>query len=302
MNKVLITGLTGFIGKHLYKFLIDNDIEIVAIAKNPDLSLKNVTWIIGDLSSDVDIIISKLSHHIDTFDCLYHIAWSGVQAKDKNNYAIQAKNIDIAKNIVEICHYVGCTKFINSGTVAEYVHEDGLINDKCVPSPSDLYGVMKVTSKNLIGVMANSYQINVINTIICSTYGEYRSDDNVISYTIKSLLNNESPKYGALNQMWDFLYVEDVAHALYLIGQYGLCGKTYGIGGGRFKRLKEYILDIQKIINPNIPIQIGALEEKYKQVLNSCVDSYLLQKDTGFFPEFSFEEGICRTINYYKNN
>ena len=300
MKKILITGITGFIGRHLYENLRDNNIEIIAIARNPDFSMDGVTWISADLYSDLEIIKDKLSDHIGTIDVLYHLAWSGVQAKDKNIFELQSRNVFIANNVVEICKYVKCNKFINSGTVAEYVCEDGLINDKCLPTPMDIYGVMKVTSRNIISTLCSDNNIEFINTIVCSTFGEYRSDDNIISYTIKTLLDNKSPKYGLLNQMWDFLYVKDVAFALFLIGDKGVHGKTYGIGSGRYKRLNEYIYEIRDIINPNIKINIGELQEKYKKVLNSCVDSYQIQKDTGFYPKYTFEEGIRKTIEFYK--
>ena len=300
MKRIVITGITGFIGRHLYEILKDKNIEIIAIARTPDLTMEGVTWINADLSDDINIIKSIIKKYVGAIDTFYHLAWMGVQAKDKNVFAIQSLNIIIANNVVEICKYIECKKLINSGTVAEYVCEDGLINDKCLPTPMDIYGVMKVASKNIISTLCMYYDIEFVNTIVCSTFGEYRSDDNVISYTIKSLLNNESPSYGLLNQMWDFLYVKDVAQALFLIGDKGVHGKTYGIGSGRYKRLSEYIYEIRDIINPEIEIGIGRLKEKYERVLNSCVDSYQIQKDTGFYPKFSFDEGIMRTIEFYR--
>ena len=300
MKRVLVTGLTGFVGRHLYELFKENGIEIIAIVRQPDPSMKGVKWVVGDLVSDLNHIKEGLKPYIGTLDTLYHLAWKGVNAAVKNEFDIQSDNIFIANNIVEISKYVECDRFINSGTVAEYVCEDGLINDKCVPTPMDLYGVMKVASRNIIATECNKYGINMIGTIICSTYGEYRSDDNVVSYTIKTLLQNKAPEFGLLNQMWDFLYVKDVAKALFLIGEKGIYGKTYGIGSGRYKRLNEYIYDIHKFVGNNTEIKIGALKEKYKKVLNSCVDCYQIQKDTGFYPEYSFEEGIKRTIAFYK--
>ncbi len=300
MRRIIITGITGFIGRHLYEVLKEKGVEIVAISRKIDLSMESVKWIEADLSCDLDEIKKGLNKYIGTIDVFYHLAWMGVKSKYKNTFDIQTKNITIANNVVEICKYVKCDRFINLGTVAEYVCEDGLINDKCLPSPMDLYGVMKVASRNIISTLCMYNTIEFINTIVCSTFGEYRSDDNIISYTIKSLLRNESPQYGLLNQMWDFLYVKDVANALFLIGSKGVNGKTYGIGSGRYRRLDEYIYEIRNIINPTIDLGVGILTSKYQRVLNSCVDSYQTQKDTGFYPEYSFKEGIIRTIEYYK--
>jgi len=56
------------------------------------------------------------------------------------------------------------------------------------------------------------------------------------------------------------------------------------------------------MINPQLPLGIGILGNKYENVLSSCVNTFQLQKDTGFLPKMSFEEGILRTITYFSEN
>ena len=58
-------------------------------------------------------------------------------------------------------------------------------------------------------------------------------------------------------QMWDFLYVGEVARALKLIGEKGISGKTYGIGSGVYRQLKDYIMKIRDIIDPQLELGIG---------------------------------------------
>lgn len=203
---------------------------------------------------------------------------------------------------ISICEDMACTRFINLGMVGEYVSLDGLINENWIPSPADVYGAVKVAVRNLLSVQASLCGIEMIDTILCSTYGEFRFDDNVISYTVKKLLKRECPEYGHLEQMWDFLYAGDAAYALYLIGQKGLGGKTYCIGSGIYRHLYEYIEVIRDMIDPSLSLGIGRLGNKYEKVLNSCVDTFQLQKDTGVRPQFSFEEGMERTIAYFKED
>lgn len=307
MKKVIVTGANGFVGRHLLKKLLAEQVEVFAIVRKKiemqELmdDYNNIKWIIGDLYYDTDAIIDSLRvNGALQADCFYHLAWNGVAACDKNNYDEQIKNIEIGMNVIRVCKEIECIKFINLGTVGEYVSLDGLINEKWVPSPADIYGAVKVAVRNLLSVKASADNIDVINTILCSTYGEFRCDDNVISYTIKKLLKREKPQFGRLEQMWDFLYVDDVAYALYLIGEKGIGGKTYSIGSGTYRHLYEYIEMIRDMIDPDLPLGIGELGDKYQKVLNSCVDTFQLQKDTGFKPMFSFEEGISNTIAYFK--
>lgn len=304
MKRVIISGASGFVGRHLMGELLRQGIEVFAIARKQieiaELAQYNINWVIGDLFTDKDLIIGTLESYGGGYDCFYHLAWNGVSANEKNNYDEQIKNIEIGMNALNVCRNVSCDRFINLGTVGEYVSLDGLINEKWVPSPADIYGAFKVAVRNILAVEATRNGMEFINTILCSTYGEHRCDDNVISYTIKQLLAGNKPQYGALEQMWDFLYVEDVAYALYLIGEKGTAGKTYSIGSGIYRHLYEYVETIRDQINPELELGIGELGSKYQKVLNSCVDTFQLQKDTGFKPRYSFEEGIQRTISYFQ--
>ena len=304
MEKIIIAGANGFVGRNFLDYLQKKDVELYGIVrqeKNLPESAENIHWISGDLSQNNSNIIQDLRKcHADNADCLYYLAWNGVDSHQKNNYYEQIKNITIARHILEIAKELHCKRIVNLGTVGEYVSVDGLINEKSAPSPADIYGSVKVAVRHLLTVQAELEGIDIINTILCSTYGEYRGDDNVISYTIKSLLRGECPQYGNLSQMWDFMYIQDAVHALYLIGEKGISGKTYSIGSGTYRHLYEYIEKIRDIIDPSLPLGIGNMGNKYQKVLNSCVDTFQLQKDTGFQPRFTFEEGIQNTIIYLK--
>ena len=140
---------------------------------------------------------------------------------------------------------------------------------------------------------------DLIWAVLPSTYGEGRKGDNILTYTIKSLLSNKKPKYGKLEQMWDFLYVSEVARALVELGEKGKHNSTYGIGSGVYRTLKDYIVIVRNLINPDLELGIGELD--VPEELSSCVDIAKLTNDTGFVPQISFEEGIRRTIEYYKN-
>lgn len=132
-------------------------------------------------------------------------------------------------------------------------------------------------------------------------FGRGRRDDNIITYTITTLLWGERPQYGMLMQMWDFLYVGEVARALRLIREKAIPGKTYGIGSGVYRQLKDYIVKIRDIINPELELGIGDIPALSDKAFSSCVNIYELVKDTGFEPKVSFEEGIHKTIAYYRN-
>ena len=306
MKKCIVTGASGFVGKHLVRELLSHDVEVYALAGTADSDIPDegeacVHWIKGRFPEDTESIRDEILRlGGEAADCMYHLAWCGVAGDQKDDYKLQLSNMDIGMSALSVCEECSCRRFVYLDTVGEYVSVDGLINERQTPSPGDIYGAMKLSVGTVLAVQAGKKQIDMIRAILSSTYGEYRGDQNVITYTIKMLLAGKRPKFGRLEQMWDFLYVKDAAKALYLVGEKGIAGKTYSVGSGKYRKLYQYIMQIRDQIDPSLELGIGELGNRYEKIHNSCVDTFQIQKDTGFYPEYSFREGIDRTIRFYR--
>lgn len=170
---------------------------------------------------------------------------------------LQYGNIETAINMIRLSKAVGCKVFIAAGTVAEYAFSKDVIDFSEKQTPNDVYGATKVAVHYLLEAVAKQIGQNMIWAVLPSTFGEGRSSGNIITYTINTLLESKKPVYGRLDQMWDFLYVVEVARALADIGEKGKYNVTYGIGSGNYRTLKEYICRIRDIINPDLPLGIG---------------------------------------------
>ncbi len=297
MKKVVISGATGFIGKWLIREMLKNKIEVTAIIR--DMARMDEKY-----GADIHVIeasdYDKVELRPDEYDVFYHLAWSGVDASDKNRIDLQLLNIQMAISAMKLAKRCGCKKFIATGTVAEYTMCDSVMNVSNRQTPSDFYGAVKVAVFYMLEVLSKQIDIPFIWAQLPSTFGEGRNDDNIIVYTIKELLAGKKPLFGPLDQMWDFLYVSEVAKALRLLGEFGIPGKTYGIGSGEYSCLKNYILRIRDMIDPQMELGIGELPVFGQRVMSSCVGIYDLVKDTGFKVQVGFEEGMRRTIDYYK--
>lgn len=302
-NKVIVTGATGFIGSWFTEELLKNNYRVSVVVRDPSKLISSVrenpnTDIICGSLDDLDC--SKFDN--TTYEVFYHLAWNGVSPENKNDIEIQMSNIRYALNAIEVAHKLGCKRFIALGTVAEYALCDDVMNFNFKPTPNDIYAATKVAVYNYLNVRARQLGQDFNWIIVPSTFGERRMDNNIITYTIRSLLNGDKPKYGDLFQMWDFLYVSEVARAIRLIGERGIPGKIYGIGSGKYRPLKDYIEKIRDIINPNLELGIGEVQNMSKQSFSSCVNIYDLIRDTGFIPNVSFEVGITKTVEWFRRN
>ena len=151
--------------------------------------------------------------------------------------------------------------------------------------------------------LANRYNMKHIWTRIFSVYGPYDNENTMIMNSIKMMLENkESPSYTKAEQMWDYIYSEDVAKAFYLLAEKGRDGQVYCIAQGKAQELKNYIEVIRDHIDKNIELKLGELPYSEKQVMNLSVDITKLKQDVGFTPTVTYEEGIERTIKWYKEN
>ncbi len=301
MKNVIVCGGTGFIGSWLVDELLSKNIHVVELVRNKDriplehMQNSNFSYIETEFFRLSDIKIEV------KIDCFYYLAWAGVSGKEKNEFLVQLENIKFAVEAIKLAKKISAKKFIATGTVAEYVFCDKLIDVNLKQTPNDLYGATKTAVHYYLDVLSRQLNQPFIWALLPSTYGERRSDSNIITYTIMSLLKGEKTQYGNLNQMWDFLYVADVAKALYYLGEEGKDNKVYGIGSGIYKPLKEYLYIIRDMINPNEMLGIGELPEMSSKTFSSCVDISEIIKDTHFKPQTSFEEGIARTILYYRS-
>lgn len=301
MKKAIVTGGTGFIGSWLVQELLEKEIHVTVIVRNKEKLLDEFKN-----NSSISIIEKEIEDiSVDDFDDIgydvfFHLGWGGVAPENKNSIEMQLNNISMSLHALEVANSIGCKKFIASGTVAEYVFCDDVMDVNAKQTPNDMYGAAKVSAHYFLEVRARQLNQPFIWMVIPSTFGERRHDNNIITYTITSLLKGQKPTYGNLNQMWDFLYVKEVVRAIYLIGEKGKTEKVYGIGSGEYRPLKDYIEIIRDLIDPELPLGIGDVPALSEKTFSSCVNIYDLSKDTGFIPQISFYEGIKKTIEYYK--
>lgn len=301
MKRVVITGGTGFIGRRLTNEIRDNGVEVILLVRNKARCgfCEEPNLIIIEYYSKEYDELTQCNHDIDVF---YHLAWEGVAPEKKNNRSIQIKNIDFAMEMLEFADSIKAKRFIATGTVAEYAFCEDVMDVYAKQTPNDLYGASKTAAHYMLETWARTINMPFNWIVIPSTFGEGRRDNNILTYTIRTLLAGEKPSYGYLTQMWDFLYVGEVVRALRLIGELGHSEKIYAIGSGVYKPLREYVEIIRDIINPRLELGIGDKPALSEKAFSSCVSISELTKDTGFVPEVSFEEGIKKTISFFEKD
>lgn len=305
MKRVIITGPTGSIGTALIEHLIQNDVEVLAVVRRNSKRKSNIVKhpLVKCIELNLDELesISQFTEG-NMYDVFFHFGWDGTFGNSRNNMQGQLLNIQYTLDAVEAASRAGCKKFIGAGSQAEYGRVEGNLSATTPVFPENGYGIAKLCAGQMSRILCEQKGIEHIWTRILSIYGPNDGLATMVMSTISKLLKGQKASLTQGEQKWDYLYSKDAGKAMYLLGEKGQSGKIYCIGSGQVKKLKDYIEVIKENIDSNAELGYGEIPYSEKQVMYLCADISELERDTGFVPDYSFEEGIKETIDWYKKN
>jgi len=295
MNKAIITGPTGLIGTALIQHLVNQDVEVYTVVRPNSKRKQNILN-----HPKVHIIECTLAEigdckmpDGDYSDCtFFHLAWEGAGGPYRNDMYLQTGNIKATLDAVALAAKLKCSAFIGAGSQAEYGRVEGFLTPTTPAFPENGYGMAKLCAGQMSREECKKNNIRHCWTRILSIFGLNDGENTLISSAIRNLSQNTPTEFTPCEQMWDYLYSKDAAKALYLIGEKGKDGAIYCIGSGKAKPLNSYLETIRDIVRPDATLGIGLKPYAPKQVMHLCADISNLTEDTGFIPDYSFEQGI----------
>jgi len=296
--KAAITGPTGSIGSELAEELIENGHEVIAIVRPGSPRIKNLPESNLVQIIECDISDYKSLRGKNSCDIFFHLAWEGTTVVARQDEKIQKDNINYTLDAADLAKNWGAKKFVGAGSQAEYGPSNKQLTSSTPINPISAYGKAKYEAGIRCGLYCSKKGIGFNWTRILSTYGKNDSEGTLIQYVIRTLKEGRTPQLTKCKQRWDYIYSRDCAKALLAIGLKGIDGKTYCIGSGSVKPLKEYVEDIRSMIDPNLPVNYGAIDYYPDQPMMLCADISELTRDTGFVPTTSFKEGIRMILNH----
>lgn len=301
--KAIVTGANGFVGSNVVKKLLNENIEVLAISRSFENSKLEDNSNLTKLEINVKDI-SKLERIVNEgeYELFYHFAWNGSSGSKRCDEMIQTENALQTVLCLKTAAKIRCKKFIVAGSIMEYEANEVMYTQNTKPGLAYIYGVGKVLAHELCKPIANSLGIELIWGYITNAYGVGENSPRFINTTLRKIINNEKLEFTSGTQNYDFIYIDDVANAFYLLGLYGKTNKGYMIGSGDAKPLKEFIIEMcnehagdNKPLFGNVPFT----------GVNISLDVYSIKEiehDCGFKPMISFKEGTKRTLEYLKED
>jgi len=303
MKKAVVTGANGFIGGHLVKELLAQNVEVIAVVRNEKSNIESLAEI-----KDLKIVYCELNKIktlpekiIDRdFDVFYHFAWTGSAGNARVDENLQIQNALWTVDSLRVAKELGCKRFVGAGSIMEKETIAAVYTQENQPGMAYIYGTGKLTAHCISKSVAAQLNIEHVWGIITNAYGPGELSPRFVNTTIRKIIKNETLQFTAATQNYDFVYITDVAKAFYYIGLNGKPFCSYTIGSSNAKPLKEFIVEMKQALAPNTDLQFGDMPFTGINMLLEQFSTEDIENDTGFKATVSFPEGVKKTMDWLK--
>ena len=301
MNPILVTGASGFIGTHLVGCLVRQGLDVVSVSRKSGFQEDKRHFHL-DLCDTA--AMQKLFRQFN-FSSIVHLAAAGVSAEAENLEGLVAVNTLATGAFARMALANRVQRFIYVGSGFEYRTQARPMDVSTPLGAPNLYGASKAAGWMMLDALFRLEGLPLVTLRPFSVYGPGENPVKLVPYVISQALRSEPIRLTLGTQVRDYVFVEDVVDAL-LLGLTGPAspGQVYNIGAGPqdARSVRQFVEEILAAmgVSPRLCW--------FDRAARSRLDPpYLVSDPTrahlelGWRPRVRFEEGMRRTIDWYKS-
>jgi len=293
--RILLTGATGFIGRHCIEPLRSSGWQVLAVtsaAVDELPAAEGLSWHRADLldpRAPAELIAQTRP------DALLHLAWH-LAASSVENYRWARASLQLLMAFAE----AGGRRAVLAGSCAEYDWlQEQPLDEQSRRRPATDYGI----SKNALGELVEGYRtilgLSAAWARVFFLYGPGEAETRLVASVIRALLAGEPARSTHGNQLRDYLYVEDVAGALVKLVDSELEG-AINIASGRSVRLRDLIAEVATQLDRQQLVELGAIAAHEHEAPEVSADVTRLRRELDWQPAFDHRQGIARSIAWWR--
>jgi nucleoside-diphosphate-sugar epimerase len=309
MTRFVVTGGAGFIGSTLVRRLLaEPDVEVRVVDNLLTGHAKNL----DEVRARIDFNQTDICDYPATkramagADIVFHLAAIPSVPRSIHEPAPSHEvNIDGTFNVFRACAEAKVRRVVYAASSSAYGDTDVLPKvETMLPRPKSPYAVQKLMGEYYASVFHDCFALETVALRFFNVYGERQDPSSpysgVLSLFMRALIQRRSPTiFGDGEQTRDFTYVEDVAGLCVKAScAQGIAGKMYNAGNGDRYSLNQVWESLQKIEGVSLPPQYAPPREG--DVRDSQADTTAARRDLGHEPQFTLEQGLRRTLAWYR--
>lgn len=318
MKNILVTGGAGFIGSNFIRYLIHTNPELYIINLDAltyagnldnlaDLSpTDHYKFVMGDISNQTTVMGTVRVNHIDTI--INFAAESHVdRSVDYRSRVFVKTNVVGVGVLLNIALKVGIEKFIQIGTDEVYgslEEESPSSVETDVLNPRSPYAATKASADLLALSYYHTHGLPMCITRSSNNYGAYQYPEKIIPLFITNILRGKKvPLYGDGRNIRDWLHVEDNCEGIAQVLWHGRPGEIYNIAGGNEVRNIDLTYRILEIMGMDCyDAHINRVTDRKGHDWRYSMNCTKIKRELDWEPRRGFDEGLVKTVRWYKDN
>jgi nucleoside-diphosphate-sugar epimerase len=299
MKRVLVTGLSGFIGRQALPELILRGFEVHAISSIERPNSIAVKWHQADMLRDQQRVGAIIDEVHPTH--VLHLAWYSTPGSfwsSSENERWQSASAEL----FEQCAKAGVRRIVGVGTCAEYAWNETICDEQTTPlKPNSLYSQTKCATRISLDDIASRHQISSAWGRVFFMYGPGAHPSRMPGVVISSLINGESANCSHGEQVRDFIHIRDAASALVTVLDSSITGSV-NIASGQPVRIKDMVLAVADHFDARDRIRFGAVATNPNEPNAICADVRRLRDELEWAPKFDLASGIKDTVEWWQDS
>lgn len=326
-KKIVITGGAGFIGSHVVRLFVNKypdytiiNLDALTYAGNLE-NLKDVDQKENYRFEKVNILdVTAIEQVFDKYgvtDIIHLAAESHVDRSIVSPLDFVYTNIIGTVNLLNVARNKWKDDFskhrfyhVSTDEVYGSLGEEGFFTETTAYDPNSPYSASKASSDHFVRAYRETYHMQTVVTNCSNNYGPYHFPEKLIPLFINNIIQEKPlPVYGDGLYTRDWLFVKDHALAIDLVFHQGIDGETYNIGGFNEWRNIDLVKLLCKLMDERIGRAAGYSEKLITYVKDRpghdrryAIDASKINKELGWKPTVTFEEGLAETIDWYLAN
>ncbi len=312
--RVVITGAAGFIGSRLSEMFLDNaerlgydDVVLLDALtysgrlENLEVALRDprASFVKGSITDE--LVTDEV---LDGAHAVLHLAAeSHVDRSITGARIFYETNVLGTQQLLESATRRGVERFVHVSTDEVYGSiEAGAWREDHILEPNSPYSSSKAGSDLAALAYFRTFGLNVMVTRCSNNYGPRQFPEKLIPLFVTNLFDGQKvPLYGDGLNVRDWLFVDDHCRGILLVLEGGRPGEIYNIGGGTELANVEITHSLLELCGSDESM-IEPVEDRLGHDRRYCVDWSKIREELGYRPEVDFDEGLARTVKWYREN